>query len=289
MWPSVTRLVTRLRPPMGIIRPTATSAPTMNQSTVSEDEVKKFSALNSSTWWQSAEYAALRAMNRLRVPLVVDSLVDESVKNQTVKTLAPYKILDVGCGGGILCEQLARLGGQMTGIDPTPASIDAANDHKQLDPSLTSLEYICTNIETLASDPNNHGRFNAVVASEVLEHVSDVKLFLKSASDLLMPDGRLILTTINQTLASRVLAITVAENVLRLLPRGTHSYDKFVPVNGLVLMLKELGFTVESVQGMFYNPISGNWSWIPSTAINYAVVAIKSGGSHHASSSSKSS
>ena len=283
MWPGASRLVlTKFQPLLYTIRYTAFSS--SSKSTVSEDEMRKFSGLNSSVWWQSAEYAPLRSMNRLRVPLIVNSLVDESTKIKTIKTLSPYKLLDVGCGGGLLSEQLARLGGQVTGIDPVSTSIDAANDHKQLDSSLTSLQYICTNIETLASDPSNHSRFNAVIASEVLEHVSNVKLFLRSAHDLLVPNGRLIITTINQTLASRIFAITVAEKILHLLPEGTHSYDNFVPVNGLILMLSELGFTVESAQGMCYNPISGDWSWIPSTAINYAVLAIKS---HHTMASSR--
>lgn len=125
------------------------------------------------------------------------------------------------------------------------------------------------------SEASNRGQFNAVIASEVLEHIDNVKLFIESAREFPVPNGRLIITTINQTLAAQVLGITVSEKVLRLLPEGTHKYEKLVPINGLILLLQELGFTVESSQGMCYNPISGNWSWIPSTAINYAIVAIK--------------
>lgn len=244
-------------------------------STINAEEVKKFSQLGVNHWWQSAEYAPLRSLNQLRVPLVVDSLVDESVKSKTSQPLKSLKLLDVGCGGGILSEPLARLGGQVTGLDAVSSNIDAANQHKQLDKSLSSLVYMCNDIETLAKDDGQRGQYDAIVASEVLEHVNDVKLFLSSASELLVPNGRLIITTINQTLAARVLAITVAESILHLLPEGTHSYDKLVPVTGLKLLLNKLHFTVSSVQGMFYNPISGNWSWVPSTAINYALVAIK--------------
>lgn len=244
-------------------------------STINAEEVKKFSNLNVNHWWQSSEYAPLRSLNQLRVPLVVDSLVGEKTKEKTSQPLQSLKLLDVGCGGGILSEPLARLGGQVTGLDAVSTNIDAANQHMLQDKSLSSLSYICNDIETLAKDANHRGQYDAIVASEVLEHVNDVKLFLSSASDLLVPNGRLIITTINQTLAARVLAITVAESILHLLPEGTHSYDKFVPVTGLKLLLNKLHFSVSSVQGMLYNPISGNWSWVPSTAINYALVAIK--------------
>ena len=276
-----------------IIRTAATAPKTSFNSTrtgntVDIDEVKRFAQnFDYDFWWKSKEGEPLRSMNELRVPLIRDSLVkqihkpplsslvsEESLSNKPLKGL---KVLEVGSGGGLLCEPMARLGASTTGIDPVPENIDISLRHlRESSPELTDrLSYVCSSIEDFAKVEKNVSSFDGLVASEVLEHVEDVDLFLESGHKLIKPGGRLIITTINQTFASQILAISIAENILKIVPKGTHSYKKLIPLNGLVLLLRQLGFTVESIHGMTFNPFTGKWSWSSSTAINFALVAVK--------------
>lgn len=291
-----------------IIR-TAATKPSFNSTrtgnTVDADEVKRFAQnFDYDFWWKSKEGEPLRSMNELRVPLIRDSLAkrihkppspsmatlsspspsmatpspsiltEESLSNKPLKGL---KVLEVGSGGGLLCEPMARLGASTTGIDPVPENIDISLRHlRESSPELTDrLSYVCSSIEDFAKVEKNVSSFDGLVASEVLEHVEDVDLFLESGHKLIKPGGRLIITTINQTFASQILAISIAENILKIVPKGTHSYKKLIPLNGLVLLLRQLGFTVESIHGMTFNPFTGKWSWSSSTAINFALVAVK--------------
>lgn len=247
------------------------------KSTIDPKEVAKFAAnfAQSDFWWKSRDGAPLRALNELRVPLIRDNLVDGASK--TAKPLANLKLIEVGSGGGLLCEPLARLGANVVGLDPVQEHIRISNSH--LDDAAPNLKpnlvYNCTTVEEFSSVESNRNSFDGLIASEVLEHVDDVELFLECAHRLLKPSGRLFLTTINQTAASYLLGILVAENVFNLVPKGTHSYDRFVPLNGLVIMLEKIGFNVDLIQGMMFNPVSGRWSWSRNTLINYSIVATK--------------
>lgn len=272
---------------------TAATAPrtsfnsTKTGNTVDIDEVKRFAQnFDYDFWWRSKEGEPLRSMNELRVPLIRNALIkrvqkppsatitEDSLSNRPMKGL---KVLEVGSGGGLLCEPMARLGASTIGIDPVPENIDISLRHmRESSPELSDrLDYVCTSIENYAKEEKNIASFDGLVASEVLEHVEDVDLFLESGHKLIKPGGRLIITTINQTFASQILAISIAENILKIVPKGTHSYKKLIPLNGLVLLLREIGFTVESIHGMTYNPFTGKWSWSSSTAINFALVAVK--------------
>ena len=214
-------------------------------------------------------------MNTLRIPLIRDSLITE-IKSS--KPLLGKHILDIGSGGGIVSEPLARLGASVTGIDPVSSNVDIAQKHlKECSSNLTSnLKYICSTIEDFSSESQNKISFDGVVASEVLEHVDDVSLFITSVKEVLKPQGKFIVTTINQTLMAQVFAICLAESpIFDLAPKGTHSYDKLVPLDGLKFLLEEHGFRVNTTQGMSFNPFTGRWFWTSSTLINYAVVAEK--------------
>ena len=250
-------------------------------TTVDQKEVSKFASFAKDFFWKSREGTALRSMNELRIPLIRDSVRPVTRTGdkfrRTVHPLAGVRILDIGSGGGLVAEPLARLGAQVTGIDPVKENVDTASNHlEEMSRDLSdNLKYLQSSVEDFASDPHNKNAFHAVVSSEVLEHVDDVKLFLHSVHALLQPGGRLIITTINQTLAAQLLAITLAENVLNLLPKGTHSYKKLVPRQGLQHLVEETGFSIQSVNGMVYNPFTDVWSWSRMTSINYAVVAVK--------------
>ena len=190
--------------------------------------------------------------------------------------MSERKILDVGCGGGILSEPLARLGASVLGIDPVFESINQAQIHSQTDESLRDrLRYRNCNIEDISSLPDHVEAFDSVVASEVLEHIQDVEGFLVHCNKVIKPNGNLFITTINQTPLSWLGVIFFGEYVLQQLPRGTHSYDMFVNVKGLRVMLERLGYHIRSINGFMYEPIGGKFYWTPTTLTHYALHAVK--------------
>ncbi|KAG2467617.1 UBP45 hydrolase, partial [Polypterus senegalus] len=168
----------------------------------------------------------------------------------------------------------ARLGACVTGIDPVEDSIRTAQLHKSFDPFLDKhIHYKACTLEDITEEAME--TFDGVVASEVVEHVSNVESFIKCCHKILKPEASLFITTINKTKLSYVFGILVSENVLKLLPKGTHEWEKFISPVELERIMESNGFSVKSIKGMLYNPISGLWSWIDSTAINYAVHAVK--------------
>ncbi|XP_029958549.1 ubiquinone biosynthesis O-methyltransferase, mitochondrial isoform X2 [Salarias fasciatus] len=258
-----------------------TCARSASQSTVDPDEVKRFQALASKWWDERGEFAALHAMNDLRVPFVRDNLLNVHRACHPGKPLTGLRILDVGCGGGLLTEPLGRLGASVLGIDPVEDSIRTAQLHSSHDPDLRErVSYQACTLEQLSGrevgeEEQESARFDAVVASEVVEHLADLETFAFCCSHVLKPGGSLFITTINKTNLSYALGIVAAEQLLRLVPRGTHDWEKFISPVDLERLLESNGFSVESVKGMLYNPVSGAWSWTNSTAINYALHAVK--------------
>lgn len=222
---------------------------------------------NATKWWSGKEFSLLRSMNEIRVPFIVNGLA---------KPIAEAKLMDVGCGGGILSEPLARLGANVTGIDPVFESINQAQLHSQTDPDLKErLKYRNCNIEDLSAQPEHMEAYDGLVASEVLEHIEDVEQFLVHCTKVLKPNGSLFITTINQTPLSWLGVIFMGEYVLKQLPKGTHTYDMFVNVKGLRVMLERLGYHVKLVNGFMYEPIGGNFYWTPTTLTHYAMHAVK--------------
>ncbi|KAM9852742.1 ubiquinone biosynthesis O-methyltransferase, mitochondrial [Aulostomus maculatus] len=255
-----------------------------SQTTVDPDEVKRFQSLATKWWDEKGEFAALHAMNDLRVPFIRDSLLNVHRARHQGKPLAGLSVLDVGCGGGLLTEPLGRLGADVLGIDPVRDSIGTAQLHLSSDPDLHErVCYRACTLEELSADgeggeegeEGNRGPFDAVVASEVVEHLADLETFAFCCSRVLKPGGSLFITTINKTNLSYALGIVVAEQVLRIVPSGTHDWEKFISPVELERLLESNGFSTQCVRGMLYNPVSGAWSWTNSTAINYALHAVK--------------
>lgn len=204
-------------------------------SSIDQEEIKKFSKFNENEWYGS-EFEPLRAMNKLRVPLIRDALANQRI--ETIKPLSGFKILDVGCGAGLLTEPLARLGAEVTGIDPLDNNIEIAMRHFNLLENFdNTINYHCTTVEDYSKD--NVGVFDAVVASEVLEHVSDVELVVDNCLKCLKNNGKLFITTINQTPIAYLTAILGAENLLGLIPKGTHQYEKFIMPSALQMLLED--------------------------------------------------
>ncbi|CAL1265421.1 unnamed protein product [Larinioides sclopetarius] len=242
-------------------------------STVDPKEVSKFTQ-QANEWW-NGPYHLLYTMNSLRVPLVRDGILYASkIPVKKPLPLQGYKVIDVGCGGGILAEPLARLGAEVTGLDPGLENIEAAKEHASRDEEIkTRLNYVCDTIENVVTV--SPGQFDAVVCSEVIEHVADVPTFVNCCVELVKEGGSLFFTTINRTTVSYFAAILGAEYVLNLVPRGTHDWNKFVQPSELSEMLKGLNCRIVSVEGMLLNPLTKTWSWCSNTSASYALHAIK--------------
>ncbi|XP_052434212.1 ubiquinone biosynthesis O-methyltransferase, mitochondrial-like [Carassius gibelio] len=193
-----------------------------------------------------------------------DNLLNVHGVRQLGKPLAGLRILDVGCGGGVLSEPLGRLGADVLGIDPVEDSVRTAELHSSYDPDLREgVRYQACTLEEFAEEEIEG--FHAVVASEVVEHLADLDAF---------PGGSLFITTLNKTNVSYVFGIVAAEQLLRIVPSGTHDWEKFISPEDLERLLESFGFYVEAIRGMIYNPLTGAWSWQKSMAINYALHAI---------------
>ncbi|CAL1540292.1 unnamed protein product [Lymnaea stagnalis] len=246
------------------------------QSTIDEEEVSKFSGLSALWWDEGGEFEALHSLNELRIPLIRDALVSKKNLDQydPASPLQGFWILDVGSGGGILSEPLARLGASVIGLEASEETIKIAQAHLIHDVQIRdSVKYIKSTVEDIAL--TQEGKFDAVVASEVLEHVSDAQTFVTAACKLVRPGGSIFFTTLNKTQLAYALGIVAAENILHLVTPGTHDWEKFVPPTVLQHMLDKNNFATRLIHGMWYNPLSKRWSWTKDTSINYALHAVK--------------
>jgi 2-polyprenyl-6-hydroxyphenyl methylase/3-demethylubiquinone-9 3-methyltransferase len=184
------------------------------------------------------------------------------------KPLAGLSVLDVGCGGGLLCEPLTRLGATVTGIDPAPTNVEVARLHAGQ--SGLAVAYRQATVEELVAEG---ARFDIVLAMEVVEHVADVSLFTAECCRAVAPSGLLVMATLNRTLRAFALAIVGAEYVLGWLPKGTHQWDKFVTPAELAAAIAGGGLAVTDEAGVVYNPLAGTWRLSDDMAVNYMVLA----------------
>ena len=237
-------------------------------STVDPAEVAKFSRLSEEWWDPNGRMAPLHRINPLRLSYIRDAACRKFQRNaRSLSCLSGLRLLDIGCGAGLLCEPLTRLGAQVIGIDPSATNIAAAKAHA--DKGLLSIDYRCTTVE--AMDPRE--RFDIVLAMEVVEHVKDVGAFLNRCAGMLKPGGLMVVSTINRNWKSFALAIVGAEYVLRWLPRGTHQWDKFVTPDELARHLLASKLVVTEETGVVYSPFGDRWSLSPDMDVNYMVIA----------------
>ncbi|CAF3763227.1 unnamed protein product [Adineta steineri] len=245
------------------------------KSSVDPDEINRFRQLSSSWWNETGEYAALHSLNQLRVPFIREQLLQPTIKiKDSLKPLKNLQLLDIGCGGGILTEPLARLGASILGIDAVSENISTAQYHA--DPSLKeNLNYKHVTLEELCENVEYIEKYDAIIASEVIEHINDVDSFIGNIGRLLKPKGLCFITTLNQTMASYLLGVIAAEYVFRIVPVGTHTWNKFIRPTDLITLFEKNSFSVVLNNGMIYNPITNRWSWSENKAINYALCAVK--------------
>ena len=240
-------------------------------STVDRDEVAQFSRLAGRWWDPRGPMAALHKFNPVRLAYIRDRAADHFDRDRTrLDSLAGLRILDIGCGGGILCEPLARLGATVVGIDPSADNIAVARRHAAQ--SGLAIDYRETSAEALAQAGE---LFDIVLAMEVIEHVADIELFLNAAGAMVKRGGLLFVATINRTAKSFAFAIVGAEYVLRWLPRGTHRWDKFVTPKELDLAIEQGGLRMIRQTGVVYNPFADRWQLSADVDVNYMVVAEK--------------
>jgi 2-polyprenyl-6-hydroxyphenyl methylase / 3-demethylubiquinone-9 3-methyltransferase len=240
-------------------------------STVDDAEVARFSALAAEWWNPHGKMAPLHKFNPVRIGYIRDRAAKHFGRDaKRLDSLKGLRILDIGCGGGILSEPLARLGAEMVGVDPSEANIGTAQAHAEQN-ELT-IDYRCTTAEELAEQRE---QFDLVLAMEVVEHVADVSLFIASCASLVKPGGLMIAATLNRTLKSFALAIVGAEYILRWLPVGTHRWDKFVTPNELELAMERSGLSFVHEQGVIYNLIADRWQLSSDMDVNYMMTAEK--------------
>lgn len=242
-------------------------------STVDAGEVEKFSAIAAEWWNPKGKFAVLHKFNPVRLEYIRHHVVRHfSLDDKERRPLEGLSLLDIGCGGGLLCEPMARLGAQVTGIDPAEKNIKTASVHAQ--EQTLDIDYRAMTAERLAEE----GRlFDIVLNMEVVEHVADVDLFMSTSAGLVKPGGIMFVATLNRTLKSFGLAIVGAEYVLGWLPRGTHQWEKFVTPQELESALKTGGLTVRDRIGVTYNPLNATWRKSPDTDVNYMMIAAKPG------------
>jgi 2-polyprenyl-6-hydroxyphenyl methylase / 3-demethylubiquinone-9 3-methyltransferase len=246
----------------------------VSRTTVDQAEVAQFARLATKWWDPHGPMAALHKFNPVRLGYIRDQACERFGRDpKRLDSLSGLRILDIGCGGGILSEPLARLGAEMVGADPSEKNVAAAQEHA--DRSGVAVDYRCTTAEALADAGE---RFDIVLAMEVVEHVTDVGLFVARCAEMVKPGGLMMLATINRTLKAFALAIVGAEYVLRWLPRGTHQWDKFVTPNELEIALAKSGLDVIAETGVIYNPLADRWQRSTDTDVNYMLVASRPGG-----------
>ena len=238
-------------------------------STVDEAEVVRFSARAAEWWDPGGQMAMLHRFNPVRLAFIKQSACRHFGREERrLDALAGLRVLDIGCGGGILSEPLARLGAAVVGADPSPANIEAAKLHAA--EVGVAVDYRASTAEALAEQGE---RFDIVLAMEVVEHVADVKLFVSRCAEMVQPGGLMIAATINRTMKSFALAIVGAEYVLRWLPRGTHQWDKFVTPDELTHHLHTNRLAITEQAGVVYSPFADKWSLSSDMDVNYMVVA----------------
>lgn len=240
-------------------------------ATIDAAEVERFAAIAPDWWNETGAFRPLHRLNPARVAYVRDRLAAQFARD--IKARAPFaglSLLDVGCGGGLMCEPLARLGFAVTGSDADETALRVARDHAAAQG--IAIDYRSTAAEQLAAAKR---RFDAVLALEVVEHAADPALFVATAASLVKPGGALVLSTLNRTPQAFAAAILGAEYLLRWLPRGTHSYRKFRRPSELARDVRTAGLAVEDISGLAYNPWRDAWHVDNNLDINYLLFATK--------------
>lgn len=237
--------------------------------TIDPEEVAKFTAMAEDWWNPKGKFRPLHKFNPTRLTYIRNHLCSHFGKNpEDERPLEGIRLLDIGCGGGLLSEPMARLGASVTGADASPANIKTAHIHAQSQG--LDIEYRAITAEELVAEGL---QFDAILNMEVVEHVADVQAFIGACGQLLAPSGMMFLATLNRTLKAFGLAIVGAEYILGWLPRGTHDWHKFVTPRELEEALNLAGLALTSSTGVSFNPLRDRWSLSGDLDVNYMGIA----------------
>lgn len=239
------------------------------KSTIDQSEVDRFSAMAAEWWSPTGKFKPLHKFNPVRLTYIRDKAAENfGLDPKSPKPLEGLRVLDIGCGGGLLSEPVARMGATVVGADPSEKNIGIASTHAKA--SGVSVDYRPVTAEQLAEAGET---FDIVLNMEVVEHVADVEFFMSTCSRMVRPDGMMFVATINRTMKAAALAIFAAENILRWLPRGTHQYEKLVRPEELEGPMTASGLEIIDRTGVFFNPLANQWNLSKDMDVNYMLLA----------------
>ena len=241
----------------------------MKNNTINKKEIEKFSKIAEEWWNPEGKFKPLHKFNPIRISYLKENII-KTFKLENKKTpLKDLKILDIGCGGGLLSEPMCRLGAKVTGIDASDKNIKVAKLHSKK--NNLKIDYFCSSPEKFKIKD----KFDVILNMEIVEHVEDVSLFLKSCTELLKKNGIMFVATLNKTLKSYIFAIVGAEYILRWLPIGTHEWEKFVKPDKLTSILEKNKLKLDRIDGMNFNILTNEWSVGKDKSVNYIAKFIK--------------
>ena len=238
-------------------------------TSVNKKEIDKFSKMANEWWDPEGKFKPLHKFNPTRIKYIKENIINNFKLKNKSKPLSGIKILDIGCGGGLLSEPMSRMGASVTGIDASDKNIKIAKLHSKK--NKLKINYLCSSPEKLKIKK----KFDVILNMEIVEHVENIDFFLKSCSKLLKKNGLMFVATINKTLKSYIFAIVGAEYVLRWLPIGTHEWNKFVKPEDLKKMLMKYDLSLNKLDGMNFNIIKDEWSISKDLSVNYISKFIK--------------
>ncbi len=235
----------------------------MKTNTINIKEIEKFSKIAEEWWDPEGKFKPLHNFNPIRISYIKENIIKTFNLKEKDKILSGIKILDIGCGGGLLSEPMSRLGAEVFGMDASKKNIEVAKLHAKK--SGLNIEYFCSSPEKFKTDL----KFDVILNMEIIEHVEDVDFFLKSCSKLLRKNGIMFVATLNKTLKSYIFAIVGAEYILKWLPIGTHEWNKFVKPEKLIKITKKYDLNLKDLTGVKFNLITNNWQLSADNSVNY--------------------
>ena len=235
----------------------------MKKITINKKEIDKFSKLAEEWWDPNGKFKPLHNFNPVRLKYIKDSILKKYKNNDKKRPLKNIRILDIGCGGGLLCEPLSKLGAEVVGIDASEKNIKIAKLHSR--ENNLKINYFCASPENFKIK----GKFDVILNMEIVEHVENVNFFLNQSTKFLKKKGLMFVATLNKTLKSFFFAIIGAEYILRWLPIGTHDWDMFIEPKKLINICKNNNLVLQDLFGVKYNMINNDWEVSKDTSINY--------------------
>jgi 2-polyprenyl-6-hydroxyphenyl methylase/3-demethylubiquinone-9 3-methyltransferase len=238
-------------------------------NSINKKEIEKFSKIAEEWWDPNGKFKPLHNFNPIRIRYIKENIIKDFKIKLSDKPLKNIKLLDIGCGGGLLSEPMCRLGANVVGIDASKKNIEVAKFHAKK--NNLKIDYKVASPEML----KNKTRFDVILNMEIVEHVNDIDFFIKESSKLLKKNGIMFIATLNKTLKSYVFAIVGAEYILKWLPIGTHDWEKFVKPSELIRISKKNNLSLKKLDGMNFNILDNSWKVTGDTSVNYITKFIK--------------